>query len=586
MAAAVGGTAGEEAREGLVIVDRYRLVRRLGAGGFGQVWQAADTVLHVDVAVKQVWLAPAMDAAETSERLLRAQREARSAARLRDHPHVVAVHDVVVADGVPWTVMQLVAGSSLADRLEAGGPLAPEHAARIAAAMLSALGAAHAAGIVHRDVKPANIMLADDGQILLTDFGIALRHEETALTVSGAIIGSVEYMAPERIQGEGDGPAGDLFSLGVALYHAVEGRSPFRRATPTASLLAAVSEEAPPLRHTGTLATVIQGLMTKDPRQRLTVEAATALLAGSAAAAVPVPAAAIATPAGSEAPTHVIAAHPTGPVVPAPTTPFTVPVPTPTPATAAPVAAPTTFGPETPAPGVPAPEVPGRAPGSRPKRRWGVITASLVAGVTALGVAFAVPYFSGTGEIQSKLLQKNELPAGYRTDWGAGDMGYLKPVSGSWPCAARNRQVVWKHSEDDTVEYVRDGSDARTHYGFNEGLRKADPAAAARHMQAVRDEIAECSSFTVDLKTGRSSYRCEVTITALPAPQAPGLDIVGRRETLTCSEGGSPYAPAVVEKFTAARGGYLVEFFATGSYPFPPAEETSTLMTKALRKLS
>ncbi|WP_395297879.1 protein kinase [Kitasatospora hibisci] len=586
MAAAAGGTAGEEAREGLVIADRYRLVRRLGAGGFGQVWQAADTVLHVDVAVKQVWLAPAMDAAETSERLLRAQREARSAARLRDHPHVVAVHDVVVADGVPWTVMQLVAGGSLADRLEAGGPLAPDHAARIAAAMLSALGAAHAAGIVHRDVKPANIMLADDGQILLTDFGIALRHEETALTVSGAVIGSVEYMAPERIQGEGDGPAGDLFSLGVALYHAVEGRSPFRRATPTASLLAAVSEEAPPMRHTGILATVIQGLMAKDPRQRLTVEAATALLGGPAA--VPRPTPATTTAAGSEAPTQLVAAHPTGPAVPPPTTPFTVldPGPAPTPAAAGPAAAPDTFVPETAAPGVPAPEADEAAPGGRPKRRWGVITASLVAGVTALGVAFAVPYFSSTGEIQSKLLQKSELPAGYRTDWGAGDMGYLKPVSGSWPCAARNRQVVWKHSEDDTVEYIRDGGDARTHYGFNEGLRKADPAAAARHLQAVRDEVSECASFTADLKTGRSSMRCEITITALPAPQAPGLDIVGRRETLTCGEGGTLYAPAVVEKFTAARGGYLVEFFATDSYPFPPAEETSALMTKALRKLS
>ncbi|MCG6493874.1 serine/threonine-protein kinase [Kitasatospora sp. A2-31] len=596
MAAAVGGTAGEEAREGLVIADRYRLVRRLGAGGFGQVWQAADTVLHVDVAVKQVWLAPAMDAAETGERLLRAQREARSAARLRDHPHVVAVHDVVVADGVPWTVMQLVAGSSLADRLEAGGPLAPEQAARIATAMLSALGAAHAAGIVHRDVKPANIMLADDGQILLTDFGIALRHEETALTVSGAVIGSVEYMAPERIQGEGDGPAGDLFSLGVALYQAVEGRSPFRRATPTASLLATVSEEAPPLRHTGTLATVIRGLMVKDPRQRLTVEAATALLAGPAAAAVPRPATATATappPAvGSEAPTHVIAAHPTGPAVPAPTTPFTVldasPVrtPAPTPAAAAAAAAPNASGPGTAAPGVPAPEVPEAAPGSRPRRRWGVITASLVAGATALGVAFAVPYFSQTGEIESKLLQKNDLPAGYRNDWGAGDMGYLKPVSGTWPCAARSRQVVWKHSQDDTVEYIRDGSDTSTRYGFNEGLRKVDPATAARHLQAVRDEIAECASFTVDLKTGRTSMRCEIAVTALPAPQAPGLDIVGRRETLTCSEDGSPYAPAVVEKFTAARGGYLVEFFATDSHPFPPAEETSALMTTALRKLS
>ncbi|MFD0345652.1 hypothetical protein ACFQ0M_05360 [Kitasatospora aburaviensis] len=229
---------------------------------------------------------------------------------------------------------------------------------------------------------------------------------------------------------------------------------------------------------------------------------------------------------GSEAATHVVAAHPTGPVLPAPTTPFTVLDPCrlrrrPRPRLRLHLLRRRTRSCRSrPHPALPYPRCP-RPPRQPSEAAVGVITASLVAGATALGVAFAVPYFSGTGEIQSKLLKKNELPAGYRTDWGAGDMGYLKPVSGSWPCAARNRQVVWKHSEDDTVEYVRDGGDARTRYGFNEGLRKADPATAARNLQAVRDEIAECASSTVDLKTGRSSMRCEIAITALPAPQAP-----------------------------------------------------------------
>ncbi|MBP0450864.1 serine/threonine protein kinase [Kitasatospora sp. RG8] len=630
MAAVGDGVAGEGAYEGLVIAGRYRLVRRLGAGGFGQVWQATDTALHVDVAVKQVWLAPSMSPAQADERLVRAQREARSAARLRDHPHVVAVHDVLVADGVPWTVMQLITGGSLADRLAADGPLAPETVARIGAAVLSALGAAHAAGIVHRDVKPANIMLADDGQVLLTDFGIALRHEDTALTATGAVIGSIEYMAPERIHGQDDGPAGDLFSLGVSLYQAVEGLSPFQRATPTASLLAVVSDEAPPARRAGALAPVIEGLMTKDPLRRLSFHEAAALLGRAAAAPVPgsadpavpaVPAAGVPVPvpaAPAPAPSPGPAAFVTGPVAPAPvpaagstgapgvidayagpTVPAqsvtgpTLPVP--------PAAGPTlpaVVPAAVPAPHVTVPEVSAADPSDpadpadttdsagRPRRRtWPVITASLLAGAAALGVAFAVPYFSETSTIRAKLLHKSDMPSGYYENSGAGDMGYGRPVGGTWPCEARNRETRWKHTQDDTAEFFyKSAAGAAERYSFNEQLKEADAAEVARTMQSVRDQLSGCPSFTAKIKFSGDPQSCEVTVKPLPAP-AIGGDVVARRETYTCTENGITYAPAVVDKVTTAKGGYLVEFFATESRPFPPAGQVEALMTKALGKL-
>ncbi|MFI6846695.1 protein kinase [Kitasatospora sp. NPDC050467] len=606
MAAVRDGVAGEGEHEGLVIAGRYRLVRRLGAGGFGQVWQASDLALHVDVAVKQVWLAPSMSPAQAEERLVRAQREARSAARLRDHPHVVAVHDVIVADGVPWTVMQLITGGSLADRL-AAGPLEPEAVSRIGAAMLSALGAAHAAGIVHRDVKPANIMLADDGQVLLTDFGIALRHEDTALTATGAVIGSVEYMAPERLHGQEDGPAGDLFSLGVSLYQAVEGWSPFQRGTPTASLLAVVSDEAPPPCRAGALAPVIEGLMAKDPRRRLTLHEAAALLAQPAG--VPGPARVVPGPVvpGPVVPVPVPGPVPTGPVHPAPSPMAAVPgpmaadatsagvidayaaltVPAPPPASSATAAVPappaTAVAPLTAVtPGTAT--APGPASG-RSWRPWAVITASLVAGAAALGVAFAVPYFSEGRAMQTKLLQKSELPAGYKENLGAGDMGYGRPVAGTWPCEARNRETRWKHTADDTAEYYYNpAGGSKEHYSFNEQLKKADAAEITRSMQAVRDQLSSCPSYTANIKFGSDPQSCEVTVKALPAP-AIGGDVVARRETYTCTYGGTTYAPAVVDKVTTSKGGYLVEFFATESSPFPPGGVAEALMTKALGKL-
>ncbi|MFD9891476.1 serine/threonine-protein kinase [Amycolatopsis sp. NPDC059027] len=271
----------EETGSGRVIGGRYRLVGTLDFGGMGRVWRAHDEVLRADVAVKEVWLSPAMTADERQERLARAEREARNAAALRDHPHVVAVHDVVVEEDVPWIVMRLVSGRSLEKRL-ADGPLSAEEAVRVAGDLLDALEAAHGAGIVHRDVKPANVLLAEDGETLLADFGIAVHHADTTITGTGTLIGSVEYMAPERLNGKDGLAESDLYSLGVTLYQAVEGLSPFRRGTPTATLTAVLLEEAPPPEHGGVLTTLITRLLDKDPEQRPGIAEARALLTASA----------------------------------------------------------------------------------------------------------------------------------------------------------------------------------------------------------------------------------------------------------------------------------------------------------------
>ncbi|MEY9860941.1 serine/threonine protein kinase [Catenulispora sp. GAS73] len=266
-----------QAEPGRLIGGRYRLLARLGAGGMGRVWRASDEALRIEVAVKEVWL-PATPGPDADERLRRAEREARNAARLRDHPNVVAVHDVVVEDGAPWTVMQLVAGHTLEEHVEEYGPLSVAHAALVAGALLDALEAAHAAGIVHRDVKPANVMLADDGHVLLTDFGIAIGTTDTALTAAGSFLGSVEYIAPERARGTEGLAISDLFSLGVTLFQAAEGFSPFHRETATGTLTAVILDEAPPPVRAGRLTPLITGLLEKDPAARLGIAAARRLL--------------------------------------------------------------------------------------------------------------------------------------------------------------------------------------------------------------------------------------------------------------------------------------------------------------------
>ncbi|MEU1205120.1 serine/threonine-protein kinase [Nocardia sp. NPDC005825] len=266
-------------RPGSVLAGRYRLIEKLGSGGFGTVWKARDERLRVDVAVKEVLLPYTESSAEHAERVARAEREARNAARLRDHPNIVGVLDVVADGSTPWIIMRLVSGRSLKQQLDSDGPVAVAEATTIAGALLEALRAAHDAGVVHRDIKPGNILLATGGEVLLTDFGTARHHSDNTLTAKETLIGSFEYMAPERIDGD-DTPAGDLYSLGVTLYQAVEGISPFRRDTIHGTMKAVMFGAAPAPARAGHLNQLIARLMDKRPELRPSIPDALTLLSG------------------------------------------------------------------------------------------------------------------------------------------------------------------------------------------------------------------------------------------------------------------------------------------------------------------
>ena len=256
-----------------LLAGRYALREVLGRGGMGVVWLATDQRLERPVAVKEVTFA--LHLSDHERRMLRERtmREARTAARL-DHPSVTSVYDVVEEDGRPWVIMELVESCSLQQVIDGQGPLPWPAVARIGLDVLAGLTAAHRAGIVHRDVKPANVLVAPDGRACLTDFGIATATGDPAITTTGAIIGSPSYMAPERANGEPPGPAVDLWSLGATLYTAVEGRQAFARGEPMATLMAVVTEEPPPPVNAGPIEPVLRGLLTKDPAQRMTAEQA------------------------------------------------------------------------------------------------------------------------------------------------------------------------------------------------------------------------------------------------------------------------------------------------------------------------
>ncbi|MFJ8112984.1 serine/threonine-protein kinase [Streptomyces sp. NPDC096132] len=262
----------EPGRERL-IAGRYRLLSPLGEGGMGTVWRALDEVLGREVAVKEVRAPHGLAASDVERMYARLEREAWAAARVANR-NVVTVYDVAMQDGRPWIVMEIVRGISLAELLDAEGPLEPARAAYIGAEVLSALRAAHEAGVLHRDVKPANVLMSNDGRVVLTDFGIATVEGTSALTMTGEVIGSPEFLAPERALGRTPGPESDLWSLGVLLYAAVEGNSPFRHDTPLSTLRAIVDEELPPPQRAGALAPVIEGLLRKDPADRLPAEQA------------------------------------------------------------------------------------------------------------------------------------------------------------------------------------------------------------------------------------------------------------------------------------------------------------------------
>ena len=270
----------------MVIDGRFQLLDKLGGGAMGLVWRAYDLALEREVALKEVRPDEAIDPADATlaarqrERVL---REARALARLQ-HPNVVTIFHVVDTPDLrhPWLVMELVAGGSLADLLR-DGPLPPATAARIGRGVLAALDAANRAGIQHRDVKPGNVLLRPDGTPVLTDFGIAAVQGSTHLTATGSVIGSPEYIAPERLRGvEGD-PASDLWSLGILLYIAVEGHNPMRRPTTMATLAAVLDSPIPEPVHAGPLTPVLAGLLQRDPAARMRAEVADRLLAEAAA---------------------------------------------------------------------------------------------------------------------------------------------------------------------------------------------------------------------------------------------------------------------------------------------------------------
>ncbi|WP_157892146.1 MULTISPECIES: serine/threonine-protein kinase [Frankia] len=258
------------------VAGRYRLVAQLGAGAYGTVWQAFDEILGVTVAAKEVRLSPAASRENTARILARVEREARMVAKLRDHPNVVTVLDVVRHEGLPWIIMEFVPSVSLAEAIRLRGALPPGEAARIGVAVLAALVAAHQAGITHRDVKPANILVDEGGRVVLVDFGVAVHASEP--TITEGPIGTLAYMAPEQFAGTRMLPASDLFSLGATLYYAVEGFSAFSRSTEAATIQAVLAEHPRLVRAPEPLASAILGFLNKDPERRLTDDAGLAAL--------------------------------------------------------------------------------------------------------------------------------------------------------------------------------------------------------------------------------------------------------------------------------------------------------------------
>ncbi|GGS08316.1 protein kinase [Streptomyces nojiriensis] len=346
------GTEGANAR---LIAGRYRLDAKLGRGGMGIVWRATDQLLGRNVAVKEVALDPALSEEEARHQRERTLREARAAAQLK-HPHIIVVHDIVEDGELPYIVMELVEGGSLADRLSRTGPVDVAEAARIGIALVGALRTAHAAGVLHRDIKPANVLLeTPGGRPVLTDFGIAQVSGATTLTTTGSFVGSPEYTAPERMSGRTPaGPEADLWSLGALLCAALSGASPFRRDSLGGILHAVVFDEIRPPEACGPLLPVVRGLLERDPAGRLDAERAEQMLRTCAETAAQY------TPTQS-------APVPQGPTRPGP----------------APVSAPTPVSAAAPAPG------PGRAPG---KRRPGaaLIAGLLVAAIAGAGVSAAL----------------------------------------------------------------------------------------------------------------------------------------------------------------------------------------------------
>ncbi|WP_241839859.1 serine/threonine-protein kinase [Frankia sp. CcI49] len=321
---AAGRMVAGRVQAGHVVAGRYRLLETIGAGSMGVVWRASDLLLRVEVAAKAIWVGGRPSGPGPVDpdraRVAAAVREARNAARLRGNPHVVSVTDVLEDVGIPWIIMELIAATSLDAAVRAGGPLPNTRVAQVGLAVLDALMAGQRIGLLHRDVKPANILLADDGRVLLTDFGIATHVEDTTSPGSDGSAGTPAYLAPERITQRPASVAADLFSLGATLYFAVDGEPPFARENIVMTLGAVLHVDPPPLARADTLWPVIGGLLIKNPESRLGAEAARALLLRALRLSAPATTGAARSPLPFPVSSAVPAppATPTPPAVPAP----------------------------------------------------------------------------------------------------------------------------------------------------------------------------------------------------------------------------------------------------------------------------
>ncbi|SHK62558.1 serine/threonine-protein kinase [Actinacidiphila paucisporea] len=295
-----------EGTDGRVLADRYRLDGVLGRGGMGTVWRAVDETLGRTVAVKELRFPGDVDDEEKRRMVTRTLREAKATARIRNSG-AITVYDVVKEDDRPWIVMELIEGRSLSDAIREDGPLTPKRAAEVGLVILDVLSAAHREGILHRDVKPSNVLIADDSRVVLGDFGIAQIDGDPSVTSTGMLVGAPSYISPERARGQKPGPPADLWSLGVLLFAAVEGRPPYDKGSAIATLTAVMTEPVGEMPNAGPLAPVITGLLAKDPEQRLDERAARTMLERVAKA----PDRPVAPPApAGDAPTAVLPVDP------------------------------------------------------------------------------------------------------------------------------------------------------------------------------------------------------------------------------------------------------------------------------------
>ncbi|GAA2808380.1 serine/threonine-protein kinase [Saccharopolyspora taberi] len=310
--------------EGRLVAGRYRVQRRIGSGAMGVVWECVDERLHRTVAVKQLLLQPGLDPGEAEEARQRAMREGRIAARLQ-HPHAISVYDVAEDEGQPVLVMEYLPSTSLAAMMSEHGPLPPREVARIGAQVAAALGAAHAAGVVHRDIKPGNILLGDNGTVKITDFGISRAQGDVQVTKTGMLAGTPAYLSPDVAMGQEPTGASDVFSLGATLYAAIEGKPPFGLNENTLALLHAVAagkveppQQAGPMHEP--LMAMMQSRVEDRPDMAQVREMLQAVADGQAVTSVPTMAApippAIAPDAASNpdiAPTSVVGGGSGGP---------------------------------------------------------------------------------------------------------------------------------------------------------------------------------------------------------------------------------------------------------------------------------